>query len=622
MTYRQLVTGIAVLVAVVAVTAGAHERLSPATSGTVAAPRGAGGLAVRADRLADATVAWWEPRLTDDERLPDPRLGARGDYGTVMLMTASARRAAARANQGALDRALHALAVQAEDPSLGAFELLAFAELRGWAQRRLTPDPRLAGPWLRWRPAIDALLTSRTSVTENPRIRRCFAVASCLSNQKLVGSTAVAALLATGLRAKTGAGLLADPSRRYQDLSGVLELVAGSSIPGVRIRGLRSGEIGSILSDPPSNPTAYHALSTTMLGRLIGEVRARGLVVPQAVIDAYGRAARTLIALTSPDGDLAYLGRGQGQVWVPAVIALASAQIAVDPDLIGIRSDALATADVALRRLERRYRRADGSLTLLPDEPRAAEVGPGGRSTDHYAALRTYNGLAVWALDGTARLLRGRPQAWSPRTARGVVVAPQAGGLVTITGAQHWAAIAVERGRSDDSRYGPGLLALRDRRGRSLVPERPFLRRPAATVALESGPEDLVPSGAVRSLDGDSVLVAGQWRSPQRVLDLRMRWRLTPRGGMRARWRMPIDAGVLVRAVAEQRSLRPLAGGVQDHSARWRVLVNGRVAPSTATVLTAGGSAYAAGTAVVALRAQATAGSVVELRIDPRNAGR
>jgi hypothetical protein len=587
-------------------------------------------LATRATRLSDDTVQWWSQRVRADGRVPDPTLGARGDYGTVMLMSALLHRAVAAHDQAGAAAALRALAVQAADPSLGAFELLAFSEVRAWADRRLGSDPSGAALWERYRPAIDQLLATRSTLSDNPGIRSCFADPRCYGNQKLVGAAALAALLRSGVEPAGHQSLLAYPRDRYADIGVVLDLVGPSAGDDVRRAGRGDLGLGGVLSDPPRNPTAYHALSVVMLGRLIGQLADSGLQVQPAVTAGFDRAARALLTLTAPDGDLAYFGRGQGQVWVPALVADAAAQVAARAPTAQVRGAALAVAAAALARLEHRYVGPAGALTLLPDARMIPPVPPG-RSTDHYASLRTYDGLAVWALDDAATVLRGIDAKASvvPSAGEGVVVAPESNGVLTITSGHHWMAAATRSGRGDDSRYGPGLLALRSfggsGRSRSLIPERPFLPEALPTVALEDGPREWLPDGKAEadSSRPGSALVRGTWRAGLVEELLLQRWTLRADGAVVIRWRMTAAHTVVVRAVATRStSVGRTPGGalVTDPGGRkaaWSVLVDGRPAAVQYSTRGGGGSAYAGPLRIVALRAPVAAGSVVEVTIKP-----
>ena len=110
----------------------------------------------------------------------------------------------------------------------------------------------------------------------------------------------------------------------------------------------------------------------------------------------------------APDGDVAYLGRGQGQVWVPALTAAALAGAARDAFATrpGLAARYLAGAQRAVQRLGQLHAGATG-LQLVPNAAtRTTHDG-----IDGYASDVAYNGLALFGLSRTADALAAIPAA-------------------------------------------------------------------------------------------------------------------------------------------------------------------------------------------------------------------
>ena len=155
--------------------------------------------------------------------------------------------------------------------------------------------------------------------------------------------------------------------------------------------------------------------------------------------------------LAAPDGAADYLGRGEGNVWVPAATAAAMiAGAALYPERAGRY---LAVAEAAVARLR--------ALHLTPD--RGLLVVPGDREgydgIDSYVHTVAYNGLALWALAVAAERAATLPPA-----ARGEVpaagrleVADRRSGLAVVGTGRTWMAVrAVRRGATHDLRSASG----------------------------------------------------------------------------------------------------------------------------------------------------------------------
>ena len=106
-----------------------------------------------------------------------------------------------------------------------------------------------------------------------------------------------------------------------------------------------------------------------------------------------GRLGETLEALSvlaAPDGAAEYLGRGEGNVWVPAATAAAMIEgAALYPERAGRY---LAVAEAAVARLRALHLTPDRGLLVVPGEREGSD------GIDSYVHTVAYNGLALWAL--------------------------------------------------------------------------------------------------------------------------------------------------------------------------------------------------------------------------------
>ncbi|MDX8152253.1 hypothetical protein SK069_11650 [Patulibacter brassicae] len=509
---------LAVVVALVVVRgdrAAAPSRTRPATDDVPTlrdtAPVGSGAVAARAWRLADrlsvewvdATVRWERRSGRRAARFPSTRGGfspGAPSYGQLLLAhgvlrTAARRPAGDRWRATAVRVASSAIRTTIGAPRPGAFAQLGMALL--WSDRRV----RSVLP-----PPVRRTLARRIRALGPPvvgvKAQGCQRDPTCYSNLKLVEAAAGLELVATGLRG--GTGRLADADATAASARAVLD--------GVRERldGRAAWRAGSerraglsVLSDPPNQPLAYHALSLAMwaraASRLEGAARGRAQ-------DALVRLATTSLGLAAPDGDLTYLGRGQAQAWVQAATlagAVAAAH-AIQRTHRRLAGELVGLADASLGVLEQRHRQmgARGGLAVVP-EPRSDY-----RGVDRYASHLVYNGLALlWlgiAADRAAGLAPDLPGRRTParRSAdlRFVDGASAGTNLTVVRRGRLWIAIHQRSTHPVDPRYGWGLLkvAWRDDAGRwvELTPQRPLqeihgaARPPASRLALGPLPVD------------------------------------------------------------------------------------------------------------------------------------
>jgi hypothetical protein len=251
-----------------------------------------------------------------------------------------------------------------------------------------------------------------------------------------------------------------------------------------------------------------------MLGQA---VLALGTQTPHAVRSAFSRAARALLGLMAPDGNVAYIGRGQGQVWtVGATIdALAiAAELAPHP---AWRGRYLAGLALALKHLETAYPRSGWGFPLVPRL--ANDAQPNYLGIDGYANTVEYNGLTLWALKNAAAMLAHIPAAPAeavPSDTNGVFLDPSHARFAAVTDGKLWLAIHATDSNPGDARYGFGLVAaeLRTADGwRSVLPLRPLTSTAqVGGLAVLDGERQFYPIGESISADANGhITIHGEW---------------------------------------------------------------------------------------------------------------
>jgi hypothetical protein len=267
-----------------------------------------------------------------------------------------------------------------------------------------------------------------------------------------------------------------------------------------------------------------------------------------------------LSVLVAPDGAADYLGRGQGNVWVPAVTVAAMVTGAgLFPERAGRY---LAVAEAALGRLRTLHQTPDRGLLVVPGE-RSGYAG-----IDPYVHTVAYNGLALWALalaaDRAAALgpvLRGELPAAGP-----LRVSDGRSGLAVVSTGKTWMAVrALRRGGNSDLRSGFGLLALKVRGAggwRDLLAPRPRAKGRPLTPGPTLG--DRGPGGTRVALSRDTIFVDGTYGRG----DVRFGYHALPRGAELSI--APVRAGDRYRL----RVFTPAGSGGRSGSA---VIANGAV---------------------------------------------
>jgi hypothetical protein len=474
--------------------------------------------------LVDRTASQWAGMTSPDGDFlnPFPADLARG-HGAFSppLLTYALERAGERTGDRSLIAAAERAWPRSVDPSrASAFDMLGAA----YAYRRLALSEA--------RRAQLADYMSRYGIPLNGL--RCLMRPQCYSNLKLVDALAVLAI--------TGAGVSsADPASRLANAAAARKTAAqlvNRRIPRVvdhatRVRVGSRRLRGTVLSDPPADPLAYHALSTFMLSEAVAEL---GPAASRAARRVRRETTNALAALLAPDGDASYLGRGQDQVWVPA---LAAAALANGARAAACRHPAravryLGAAQRAVQRLERLHAGPQG-LQLVPGASTRATAD----GIDGYAHTVAYNGLALFGLTAALDALAKIPAApiGKPPAERRLSVSDEDGsGLGVVSDGRVWLAVHRTPTNANDLRHDFGALALKRRTAAGwtdLLAPRPLtlLTADSGGPALIHRGRPITPTGFNIHAEGRVITVHGGYRAGKRWVRLvHFRWRLTRRG--------------------------------------------------------------------------------------------
>jgi hypothetical protein len=263
-----------------------------------------------------------------------------------------------------------------------------------------------------------------------------------------------------------------------------------------------------VLSDQPTYPLAYHALSVAMLARSLDLLGRRA---PRAAVAAFERGMLAQAAFAGPDGDIAYLGRAQGQSWALAATAYASESCVrrFRSAAPGTASICAGLADRVVDRLERTHGFRRGMLAIVPRFRREPASWAG---LEHYVRVATFNGLTGAFLGRAADAAHGATSVRAaplPLDAEGAFADHDRARLAVVRHGRSWFAVhAVGPIGTDDRHNDFGLAAFKrydGRRWTDVVPQRPLVDTPgsadAAGPVLMSGIGAAEPWGERFSVD-------------------------------------------------------------------------------------------------------------------------
>jgi hypothetical protein len=460
-------------------------------------------LSQKAAGLADTISVEWSRSLNPAGDIVDPISGEiEGGYGRTMLAYGMLR--ANERNPKLNLLGIMQQAVRRSDSVVGApFNLLGVSEILLHAGSRLQTS-------------VTQELSS-SILSDTPFAGRaatpCLNRTRCYYNKTLVHTAALLASL-QALPGQSGQGLTSLSSRATAARD-ALELL-NQTIPRVQIPDARltvgpTRLVGAVLSDPTANPTAYLALSTMMLGRALQFYPAP----PAPALLAFQRAVVALLGLAAPDGDISYMGRGQGQVWTFATAAASCAlamRLLTAHSSIVSRCEGLVETELASLAVRREF----GGLGLAT-VPRANWSH--GEGVDGYANPIDYNGLSVYALNVAADALAGLADPGTLATPGAVsgsrFLDPLGSGLATTDLRGLWFAVHRQNTNSADSRWGFGLVAMeRDSSAgwtNSITP-RPLGRASQGPTLILDG-HSYEPVGTSLHVSAGRIVVEGGWTS-------------------------------------------------------------------------------------------------------------
>ena len=428
----------------------------------LAAPARDAALGPEIEAVADQALDFWAEHQRPDSVFPNPALAelAHGHAGFAppTLLYALQRRGDPRS----VSAAERAWPVVVSPANATAFDMVGAA----YALRNLPQSPQT-------RERLASYLTAYPGRAPGR-----------YNNLELVEALAVIATAAAGV-----------PAPRLQQALRTVNV----TVPRVTSR-------DGYLSDPGSHPLAYHVLSTLMLAEAVSLLGPRASPAARRTLRAM---LDTLSSVVAPDGAADYLGRGQGNVWVPAAtVAAMVAGAAFVPDRA---ARYLGVARLALARLRALHLTADRGLLVVPG------VREGYDGIDPYVHTVAYNGLALWALTVAVERAAGLDAVAGPAPAEGRLryTDRTGSGLAVVATGGTWMAVrALRRGGNSDLRSGFGLLALKVRDGlgwRDLLAPRPRVKAAPLTPAPTLGSHP--PAGTGLSVRGGTIRIAGAYGS-------------------------------------------------------------------------------------------------------------
>jgi hypothetical protein len=465
-------------------------------------------LAGQVNTLTTSVAEAWLAHQLPDGNLLDPVEGRVGGYGLSMIGQSMVQTGAATGNETLIQNGLQAELLEVNKPSSGVFEALSLAGAYSWNEAHLGADPN----WQTAKQTIAQFLETQGQPTSSVGTEACYSDTRCWDNKKLVGALAQIELQGTGLAGQPAATASSHQAGVTSEVNKLIKQAAvNTGADAHRLgSGMRFGEAG-ILSDPSRSPLAYHQLSAMMLGHV---VEALGSRTPAPVDAAFQRSARAIIGLMAPDGDGAYIGRGQGQVWNVAAMTDALAIAANNtPDPVW-RGRFLAGAAQTLTRLQTVYAPGAWGMPLTPRL--AGDANPNYLGIDEYANTVEYNGLALWELQDAAQQLQtAQPAPQEGVGADGVFIDPSHTQFATVKKGDRWWAIHAGD-TAPDARYDFGLVAAERLVNGSWIPAIPY--RPLTGSKTSGGPvlvvggERLVPVGKkITAGVGGVVTIKGGW---------------------------------------------------------------------------------------------------------------
>jgi hypothetical protein len=526
-------------------------------SAQAAAPISAEALDGYIARVAQA----WVPDTSPDGEVLDPlNPDDSGDnYGVIMLADVMLKAAARNGNAELAETGMRIVAKATTLPNVsGPFNLLAIATLLRDGEDGRFP----AGVWPQIEGAVTAL-AERTGPQLGPN---CLSTPSCYSNWRLVWAAGASTLIASGQSVPTVL-----PTAIPTALAMAVKHAGPPTTPSP-VAGARE------LSDPGSEPLAYHLFSCALL-ELIAE--ADPAAITPAVARLRERAARYALELMAPDGQLSYAGRSLDQSWVQAAGAdLGARQAVLDPARAG---QWRSFAERALSYLMHTYPpRPDGILPIVP----GLLVDWSPSIMDSYAALDQYEGLTLWFLSDALEHwpATGARRARLPVDTSDYLVGDlRSSGLAWGRSGDVWWSVSGHT-IGHDPRTAQGLVALKFRSAgvwRDLLALRPRKGGPSTiwTLALPKSRTATPAFTTVRG-DGHRAVLIGNYRLANGRTVGRARWVLTTTArGVKVAMTFPHRDAMRASVWVESGGVRVVAARGQVTRGACTVTASGRACP-------------------------------------------
>ena len=495
--------------------------------------------------LAESIAEPWAHIQNDDGTFPDyvfggePGFRARyGEsilgYGLLLTGLRTGDGDLLRAGLRGVSYAVGREDLQRERPSV--FENLAVAAAYNLCRRRLADDDAFRSRRADWQHWLRSVRLIRVDSLER------------FVNKQVVESAGTLEMLRTGLHSSVAQAVLGGQRRGAR--ATVLEFV-NKRVPRIADRdGVEvAGEHTLVLSDPASNPPAYHSLCLGFYARAVDLLGSRATAPARRALRSVVRAS---LHLAGPDGDVSYAGRSQEQAWTLACTAY-GAEVAAALPGVGEREQrrARALSERALLRLAEAYEVGPAGLWITPALAKDHDAGL--RGLDGYAGASVYNGLTLVLLEWAIQRMGGRPRETAQIPAdedHAVRLSRREGELAIVRQGGRWWAVKRAISRADfpsDLRYDFGLHALKAEAAgggwRDLAPIRPRTdgaRADSAGPILRVGNRRGLPYGRRMRVDDDGVVRVGGGFMTDRGDWLRsgvtFRW-APDDGGVRLTWR-------------------------------------------------------------------------------------
>lgn len=477
-------------------------------------------LAERANNLVAKTSLSWLNHQQQDGRLIDPVLGPVPSYGAPMIGQAMLETGVASKNKDLITAGSNVLKAQTQTSNGKeydfGFETFGLADSLIWMNQNQIAKADISPVQI----AVNGFLKGRNNeqigAEKYGGIERCLGDPTCWYNIKLVKALSEVELQ----RANIIPGAFTAPDgKNHATISANVSNLLAQAATNTSSLSTRQGagfnfDNAGILSDPPKNPLAYNAFSSMLLGNIIESVGQDK--APTATKEAFSRTTKAMVGLMAPNGDVAYIGRGQGQVWNVAAATDALAIAAHETPNPEWKGRYLNGVSRALTRLETVYAPGEWGMPLVP---RLAGSGPQNyEGLDSYANTVEYDGLALWALNNAKNVLGqtdSAPLEQIGADADGTFIDPTSTRFATVKKGDRWWAIHGST-THNDARYDFGIVAAQRKTQAGWQPAIPY--RPRTEQKTTGGPmiidgkKTFVPVSRDISADAKGrVVVNGGW---------------------------------------------------------------------------------------------------------------